>query len=89
MAIDVPPDLVQLRRDFLAAKQALHDLGASMPAPTAVATGEAELSDDQRAEWEAAHARSRDLAGEIHRHPWWGTVENRQEGRQALAAAAT
>ena len=83
-----PPDLIQLRKDFLAAEQRLHEVGASHPAPTAIATGEASLTDGQRAGWDTAQGRVRDLAGQIHRHPWWGDVENRHDARTALDAAA-
>ena len=85
---DLPPDLIELRRAFLAAEEHLRELGAAQPAPTAIAAGEAELTDEQREEWQAAHDKTRDLAGEIHRHPWWGTVDNRQSAATALDEAA-
>lgn len=85
---DLPPDLVQLRRAFLAAEEHLRQLGAAQPAPTAIAAGEAELSDEQREEWQAAHEKTRDLAGEIHRHDWWDTVDNRHDAWMALQQAA-
>ena len=88
MPYQPPPDLIQLRKDFLDAEQRLREVGASHPAPTAIARGEAELSDDQRAEWDTAQGRVRDLAGQIHQHEWWSTVGNQHDARTALDAAA-
>jgi hypothetical protein len=83
-----PPDLIELRRAFLTAEAHLHEVGASHPAPTAVARGEAELSDGQREEWQATFDDTRRLAGEIHRHDWWGEVDNRAAAATALNEAA-
>lgn len=88
MPYDLPPDLIELRRDFLAAEETLRQLGAAQPAPTAIAAGEAELSDEQREEWDAAQAEAQRLAGEIHRHDWWDGVDNRHDAWMALQQAA-
>lgn len=88
MPYQPPPDLVKLRQDFLAAEQRLREVGASHPAPTAIARGEASLSDGQRAEWDAAQAEVRRLAVELHRHGWWGEVDNRHDAAMALNEAA-
>jgi hypothetical protein len=88
MAFDLPPDLVQLRRDFLAAEERLRAIGQAQPAPTAVAAGEAEVSDEQRVEWAAAFDETRRLAEEIHRHPWWLQVDQRHDAWMALQKAA-
>ena len=85
---DLPPDLVQLRRDFLAAEEELRKIGAAQPAPTAVAAGEAELTDEQRAEWQAAFQEVRRLVAEINQNPWWETVDNRHHAWMALNKAA-
>lgn len=87
-AYDPPPDLLKLKQDFLAAEQKLAQLRQTHPAPTAIAALEAELSDEQRLEWAAAFDESRRLAEEIHRHGWWGKVDNRHSAWMALQQTA-
>lgn len=73
MAFDIPDDLVQLRRDFVAAE---------------TAWGEAGRSGDREAAQEAYRETQR-LAEAIQDHPWWGDCGgNRFEARMALLAAA-
>jgi hypothetical protein len=88
MAYDLPADLLALKRDFLAAENRLAELRQTHPAPTAVAAGDAELSDEQRVEWAATMDESRRLAEEIHRHAWWSQVDNRHSAWMALQKAA-
>jgi hypothetical protein len=85
---DLPPDLLQMRRDFLATEKLLSELGKAMPAPTAVAAGEAEVPDEQRQEWWAVQAECRRLAMGIQTHSWWASVDNRQKAERALRDAA-
>jgi hypothetical protein len=88
MAYDPPEDLLRLRRDFLAAERRLSKLGKAMPAPTAVAAGEAEVPDEQRQEWWTVQAECRRLAMGIQTHSWWATADNRQKAWMALHTAA-
>jgi hypothetical protein len=83
-----PPDLIELRRSFVAAEQQLRDLAASHPAPTAIAAGEASLSDAQREEWAAVHNHMRQLAEQIQQHPWLAGADNRHHAWMAMRAAA-
>jgi hypothetical protein len=85
---DLPPDLLQMRRDFLTAERRLSELGKAMPSPTAVAAGEAEVPDEQRQEWWTVQAECRRLAVGIQTHPWWASVDNRQKAERALRDAA-
>jgi hypothetical protein len=86
---DLPPDLLQMRRDFLDAEQRLSELGKAMPAPTAIAAGEAEVPDEQRQEWWAVQAECRRLAMGIQTHSWWASVDDRHAARKALDAAVS
>ena len=88
MAYEPPAQLVQLKRDFLAAEERRREVGQAMPAPTAVAAGEATITEDQREAWQAACAESARLAEAIHRDDWWGTVDNRHSADMALLEAA-
>ncbi|MDP4501092.1 hypothetical protein [Nonomuraea turcica] len=83
-----PSDLIDLRKAFLASEAMLAELRQTHPAPTAIAAGEAELSDDQRVEWAAALDELRRLAEEIGRHAWWAQVDNRHSAWMALRRAA-
>jgi hypothetical protein len=85
---DLPEDLLQMRRDFLAAERRLSELGEAMPAPTAIAAGEAEVPDEQREEWWTVQAECRRLAVGIQTHSWWASVDNRQKAERALRDAA-
>lgn len=76
---DLPEDLLAMKRDLLAAQARLEEIGNAIPAPIAVAAREAEISDEQRTEWWAVHEESMRLSEEIHRHPWWGQVDNRHD----------
>jgi hypothetical protein len=83
----LPPDLIQLRRDFLAAQQRLHAAGQALPPYTAVAAGQtAPASEEQRQEWRAAHDESRRLALQIDQHQYWAIAEDRKAARTALDA---
>lgn len=88
MAYDPPADLLELKRDFLAAEIRLAALRQAQPAATAIVAGEAELTDEQRVEWAAAMDETRRLAEDIHRHPWWAGVDNQHSAWMALQKAA-
>ncbi|MEU4576591.1 hypothetical protein [Nonomuraea sp. NPDC023979] len=87
-AYEPPADLLDLRKAFVATEAQLANLRQAHPSPTAIAAGEAELTDEQRVEWAAALDESRRLAEEIHRHSWWATVDNRHSAWMALQSAA-
>ncbi|MEU8151810.1 hypothetical protein [Nonomuraea sp. NPDC048901] len=82
---DPPADLIQLRRDFLAAEARLSAAGREMPSHAAVAAGEAEpATEEQREAWRALDAERRRLAVAIQEHPFWGTVDDPKAARKAL-----
>jgi len=86
---DLPDDLIDLRRAFLAAQERLAELGRAMPSHTMVAAGEAEpATEGQRQAWWDAQKECQRLAVEIHRHSWWETVDSRQKAERALRDAA-
>lgn len=72
MAYDIPDDLLQLRRDFLASETRLAELSKG---------------GDQGA-WDEAYRESQRLAVEIDRNPYWATVDNRYKAWMALRDAA-
>jgi hypothetical protein len=84
----VPEDLVQAKRDFFAAEARVKELGDAMPSPVDVANLEAEISDEQRDALQAARAAELDIVMTLHRHEWWGTVDNQREAWVALDQAA-
>lgn len=83
-----PADLLELKKAFIAAEERRREVGLAMPAPTAVAAKEADISDAERQAWTNACEESARLAGEIHRHPWWETVDNRYSADMQLLKLA-
>ncbi|GAA0911903.1 hypothetical protein [Nonomuraea longicatena] len=79
---EVPQDLLRLRREFLAFELRQSELSRCRPAPSAT------LSDEQQAEWVEAYSECVRLAEEIHRHPYWATVDSPHRAWMALQAAA-
>ncbi|WP_101791044.1 hypothetical protein [Nonomuraea indica] len=74
MAYDGPDDLLQMRRDFVAAERKLAELGRAEPF--------------NREAWEATYARAQELAVEIQRSPWLAAAENRHKAWTLLRDAA-
>ena len=85
---EIPDDLLELKRAFLAAEDRRREVGLAMPAPTAVAAKEADISDEERQAWKGACDESARLVEEIHRHPWWETVDNRYDADVQLLKLA-
>lgn len=83
-----PADLLELKRAFLAAEALRAEVGKALPAATDVAAKEADIPEEQRQEWDQACAESTRLAVELHRHPWWGSVDNRHEADTQLLKLA-
>ncbi|OLT36754.1 hypothetical protein BJF79_30760 [Actinomadura sp. CNU-125] len=87
MSYDVPPALIQHKRDHLAADATLRDLSARLPRAIDIATGAAELSDEDRQAWDDAWRRAQTAAVNIQLDPWWLTVDDRRKARAALMEA--
>jgi hypothetical protein len=84
----VPGDLIALKRDWRASVDMCGRLADALPLSGDVLSGKASISQEQRDELEDARADQRRLVLEIHRHPWWATVDNRGQANRALQAAA-
>ena len=80
-------DLIQLRRDFLAAQERLATAGREIPSQAAVAAGAEPASEEQRDAWAALQGECRRLAVEIQEHKYWATVDDRKAARKALEDA--
>ena len=85
---EIPGDLLELKKAFIAAEAHRREVGLAMPAPTAVAAKEADISDEERQAWQSACAESGRLAEEIQRHEWWATVDNRFDADMHLLRLA-
>ena len=73
MAYDGPDDLLQARRDFVAAENQLAELSRAEPF--------------DRPAWEETHARMQELALQIQRDPWLAAAENRYKAWMSLRDA--
>ncbi|MBN6054495.1 hypothetical protein JYK22_21315, partial [Nonomuraea sp. RK-328] len=74
MAYDGPDDLLQMRKDFVAAEQLLAEMSRR--------------PEHDREAWQQTHARMRELALQIQAHPWMAEAENRYQAWTALRNAA-
>ncbi|MFI0418043.1 hypothetical protein [Spongiactinospora sp. 9N601] len=72
---NVPDRVVEAVVAFLDAGAELSRLSAAQPRPTEVAAGTAVLTDEQRAQWQAAFAEERRLGEVVREDPWWAEVE--------------
>ncbi|TMS00206.1 hypothetical protein [Nonomuraea basaltis] len=87
---DLPDDLIQLRRDFLAAQGRLAAAGRVLPSHAAVVAGEAEpATPEQHQAWQTAQAECRRLAVAIQEHSHWEETPDRKAARTALDAIQT
>lgn len=85
--LELPEDLIQLRRDFLAAQERLRAAGRVLPAHAAVLALEVEpASEEQRQEWADAQTECRRLAVAIQEHEYWEKAPDRKAVRNALDA---
>lgn len=85
----VPGDLIALKREWRVASGRCVEISDALPFWSEVVAGTREAAtDEQLAQLQAARADVLRLVLEIHRHPWWATVDNRQLADRALAAAA-
>lgn len=66
---DAPAELVALKLEFLTADAELSALARTLPSSMAIAGGEADFTEDQRAAWDGLQATLGELAVWIHRHP--------------------
>lgn len=66
---DAPAELVALKLEFLTTDAELAALARTLPSSMAIAGGEADFTEDQRATWDGLQATLGELAVQIHRHP--------------------
>lgn len=84
--LEIPADLTELKRAFLAQEQRLAEVAARMPSSMAIAGGEAEVSEADRAEWDRLWSEQGETVLAIHRHP--ALVNLSRQEQDALQAAA-
>lgn len=66
---DAPAELVALKLEFLTADAELSALARMLPSSVAIVSGDAELTEAQRAAWDGLQGTLTELAVRIHRHP--------------------
>lgn len=87
MSYDVPSALVEQKREHLAAQALLEELSGQMPRSTDIASGAAEISEQDQRAWDDAWRRAQDAAVSVQLDPWWLTVDDRRKARVALMEA--
>ncbi|MFL6116156.1 MAG: hypothetical protein ACJ786_33100 [Catenulispora sp.] len=83
-----PQDLVELRNAFLRAERRCAAISDEMPAPLAIARGIAAIDEELRRRGDQARAERARIVEQLHRHPWWDTVDNRVIAERELWKAA-
>ncbi|RMI37133.1 hypothetical protein EBO15_36650 [Actinomadura harenae] len=71
----------------MAAEQRLSETAKELPRAIDIANGEAELTDEQRAAWDATWAEMQQIAADIRIDPWWAEVDQAQARLELLRAA--
>ena len=84
---EIPEDLVALKHRFLALDAEHAQFAKTLPGSMAIATGQAALTDAQRATWTAMQTELTELAVQIQRHPF--LAAKAQLDRYAADRAAT
>lgn len=80
-----PDDLVELKKNFYSAEAEAAAYAQSLK--TEPRTGD-DTEAAERAGWERVWAKQRDLALQIHAHPWLAAAENRYEADAAASKVA-
>ena len=88
VSYEPPADLIQIELAFLQTDARCQALAAAHPSAGDILAGRATLTAEQAADYEAAWAALGQLRADLHSHPWWDTVDDRHQARQALIAAA-
>ncbi|MEU7855280.1 hypothetical protein [Nonomuraea sp. NPDC049141] len=81
-------ELIQMRRDFLAAQERLATAGREIPSQAAVAAGAEPATEEQQEAWLALQGECRRLAVAIQEHKYWREVDDPKAARKALEDAA-
>ncbi|GAA3077735.1 hypothetical protein [Streptosporangium carneum] len=85
---EFPSDLIEAQQAYWAADARVQEVTDALPSSLAIVSGEAVMSDEQRAELEQVRAARLDALEVLDRHPRWATVEDRYAARLALRRAA-
>jgi len=86
--IEIPTDLIQLKRRFYELDKLQSDVAARMPSSMAIAGGEAEISEADREEYDALGAEQQQLVLAIHRHPALEGLSQKERYELQEAASA-
>jgi hypothetical protein len=85
---DIPDDLLQLKRDYLAADQRCHEIADGLPSSVSVLAMEMEPDPGGQADLVEARAERLLALEEMNRHSWWSSAGDRYAAGVALMKAA-
>ncbi|MEV0589476.1 hypothetical protein [Nonomuraea sp. NPDC050310] len=90
MAYELPKDLIDLKRNFLRVDADCQKLSAALPFRVDVVALEAETDEDGMQHLAERRSERLELAEQINRHPWWGSLpaDERCKASLELLAAA-
>ncbi|TYK45131.1 hypothetical protein [Actinomadura decatromicini] len=83
-----PDDLLQLQRDFDRAERRCQEISASIPSGVEIVEGNVDAIAEQQAALNEARAKRLEVVVALQGHPFWETVENRFDAKEALRKAA-
>ncbi|WP_157252766.1 hypothetical protein [Nonomuraea typhae] len=86
--LDIPADLLALKRDYYAADARCYEIAAGLPSSVDVVALEANPDPERQADLAEARSERLMLVEEINRHPWLANAENRYARWVALSKAA-
>lgn len=67
--LEIPTDLIQLKRDFLRQETDLAEVAARMPSAAAIVAGEATVTPDDQTAWDVLWQQQDETVRAMHRHP--------------------
>lgn len=86
--MDIPSDVLELKRAYLAADARCQKLSAALPSSVAVLAGEADIDGEAHAALLEARSDRLEALERLNAHPWWSTVEQRYDAWMRLNRAA-
>ncbi|MBO3751515.1 hypothetical protein J5X84_36045 [Streptosporangiaceae bacterium NEAU-GS5] len=86
--LEFPPELIEAQRAYWAAERRVADIVARLPSGSAIALGQAAVSEEDRRELAAARAERGRLIDQLYGHPFWQGHAAPEHAREALRRAA-
>lgn len=84
--LEIPADLIQLKRDFLRQEMDLAEVAARMPSAAAIVADEATVTPDDQTAWDVLWQQQDETVRAIHRHPALDGLTRQQQAEMQAGA---